>query len=154
MSLDSAPHPLEVGRNQLNYTFQCRDIEYAYPKRSGLASDRHSNPLNPDYRLGASFAAPPAPVPAAPKADGPYRTGRDISVADIDGTAPLPFYDKSKAPRDIMDWSDVSGSKPRQPSWRNRSGLLKEGDMMNSSLFVRDINVEGMFSTDGGGAAR
>jgi hypothetical protein len=36
MSVDTEPHPLDVGRNVLDYNFSTRDIEYAYPKRSGL----------------------------------------------------------------------------------------------------------------------
>ena len=70
MSLDAEPHPLECSRDVLNYNLSSRDIEYAYPKRSGLRSMRSTNPLNPAYEFGPSYA-PPKPQAPAPTRRNP-----------------------------------------------------------------------------------
>ena len=135
-SVAEPPHPLNVPRNHLDYSLKCRDVEYAYPKRSGLVSDRHSNPLDPDYRLGATFDPPPPPEPEAPRRD-------TMALRDIEGTQPSAVYDKSRPAKNTMDWSDVEGSTIR-PAHLGRTGKMRT-EPLNDSMRVGDINYEGTF---------
>jgi hypothetical protein len=68
MSLDTEPHPLDVSRDVLHFSLSTRDIEHAYPKRSGLASNRHSSerPTPPPV----AWAGQAAPTPLAVSARG------------------------------------------------------------------------------------
>ena len=135
-SVAEPPHPLEVPRNTIDFSLHCRDVEYAYPKRSGLVSDRHSNPLDPQYNLGQEWNAPPQPAAEAPRRD-------TMALRDIEGTAPSAVYDRSRAPKSIMDWSDVEGSTVR-PAHLGRTGKMRT-EPLNDSLRVGDINYEGTF---------
>lgn len=135
-SVAEPPHPLEVPRSTIDYSLHCRDVEYAYPKRSGLVSDRHSNPLDPQYSLGKEWAAPPPPAAEAPRRD-------TMALRDIEGTAPSAVYDRSRAPKNLMDWSDVEGSTVR-PAHLGRTGKMRT-EPLNDSLRVGDINYEGTF---------
>eukprot|EP01048_Picozoa_sp_COSAG05_P012404 COSAG05_NODE_1237_length_5434_cov_7.991565_2_plen_564_part_00 len=141
MSLDTEPHPLDVGRDHLNYGHSTRDIEYAYPKRSGLVSERHSDPLNPDYRLGQSFKPPPAP---ANQLQGKRTTERNLlRLDDIEGYAPRPIYDRSRPPKNTLDYSDVAGSTVRATHLGRTGRMRAEPDPFQDSLRVQDINMEG-----------
>jgi hypothetical protein len=109
-----------------------RDIDGAQPRvqRNLPHSQRHTNPLNPDYQLPEVAAPPPPELPFL--YDG-------INYDDIPGVHPR-SYKTDRAPRDVMDVSDIPGARPRQ---RTRP----HGSPGRDTLDVSDINTRSHFRT-------
>jgi len=111
-----------------NKHFFVNDIDGATPKiqRSLPHSERHTNPLKPEYEL-PKVEEDPLPVP---------KFIRDnINYDDIPGVHPK-SYKPTKPAKDLLDTSDIPGSAPKK--------LIKEfeGDR---ALDVKDINTGGVF---------
>jgi hypothetical protein len=105
------------------------DIQGAQPRicRNLPHSDRHTNPLNPEYQLPTKEEAPP-PVPPFIY-DG-------FNFDDIPGVHPK-SYKTDKPPRDILATSDISGASPRR--------LVGNYNRGNRNIDVSDINGDGKF---------
>lgn len=106
------------------------DIEGSKPRirRNMPHSNRHTNPLNPNYELPKTKQEPPPELPFI----------RDnINYDDIPGVHPR-SYKPVKPARDIMKVSDIEGA---HPTHRNRE--IRESH--NRQFDVSDINNDGDF---------
>eukprot|EP00736_Rhodelphis_marinus_P009087 Rmarinus@m.25103 len=123
-------HPVEVHRPQFN--MEVKDIEGAQPRGKGFYTDRHINPLEPNYLLPSFKVAPPTPLPPA----------RDnINVSDIDGTAPSHLY-QGRTRNLALDTSDIAGTRTKVPLHGPDFD-----DRSRAKMDVRDITNEGIFKT-------
>lgn len=107
------------------------DIDGAKPKiqRQLPHSNRMTNPLNPEYQLSEKKSSPPTPP----------RFLRDaFSNDDIPG-AHSKTYKTDKAPKDIMNISDIAGARPRR--------RIADHDFGNRIYDVSDINNDGIFKS-------
>jgi hypothetical protein len=88
-----------------------------------------ADPLNPDYSLGESFKPPQLPpneLGAAHMNASRRTTERDgMRLDDIEGTKPMPTYNRSRAPKDILNYSDVDGSTVRA-AHLGRTGRMRD----------------------------
>ncbi|EGB06022.1 hypothetical protein AURANDRAFT_65998 [Aureococcus anophagefferens] len=109
------------------------DIEGSKPRPLHFKTERHVNPLCPEYTL-PSCALDMPPVPKF------VRDGYGIS--DIEGTAPRSRF--RFAQRETYDVKDIEGA---QAGWRPRhERVRREGPPMDS-LNVKDINDIGFKTT-------
>jgi hypothetical protein len=108
------------------------DIEGAQPRihHNLPHSNRHTNPLNPDYQLPVVEEAPPPELLFI--YDG-------LNYDDIPGVHPK-SYKTDKPPRDILKTNDIAGATPR-----SRIQGLKSG--FRDNLDVSDINNTNKFHT-------
>ncbi|EAY10891.1 hypothetical protein TVAG_012570 [Trichomonas vaginalis G3] len=106
------------------------DIDGATPaiKRSLPHSQRHVNPVDPDYKL---------PEPAMPDEPPPKFVYNGFDYGDVEGSHPK-SYKTDKPPRDTFKLDDIPGAQPKT--------MIKKfnGDR---SLNVKDINEDGIFKT-------
>lgn len=107
------------------------DIDGAQPRicRNMPHSHRHTNPLNPQYELSQKKEDPPPELP--------FRYD-PLKIDDIPGVRPR-TYKSDKPPRDIMNVSDITGTRSKQRTMRF--------DPQNRILDVSDINKDGQFHT-------
>lgn len=99
----AAPKQLIRGRNTRDNSLYIDDIEGTRItiKDRMMKTNRHVNPLEPEYPL-PKFTAIPVPEP---------KFLRDtIDVSDIEGTKPK--VKKEFATRDILSVDDIAGTKP------------------------------------------
>jgi hypothetical protein len=108
------------------------DIDGAQPRihRNLPHSQRHTNPLNPDYQLPEVAAPPPPELPFL--YDG-------MNYDDIPGVHPR-SYKTDKAPRDVMKVSDIPGAQ-------QRPRIRPHGSPGRDTLDVTDINTQSHFCT-------
>lgn len=108
-----------------------KDIAGAQPRicRNLPHSNRHTNPLNPEYQLPTKAEEPPPEIP--------FRYD-PLNFDDIPGVHPK-SYKTDKPLRDIMKVSDIEGTKPIQ--------RIRKFDAQNRILDVSDINNDGVFHT-------
>lgn len=104
-------------------------IEGSKPRETRFQSNRHTDPLQPEYVLPrCKLEKPPAP-----------KFIRDAyTVTDIDGTVPKPLY--PLAMRDTYNVHDIEGA---QASWRPRHERARREAPPRDGLDVRDIMDEG-----------
>ncbi|OMJ82196.1 hypothetical protein SteCoe_17150 [Stentor coeruleus] len=109
-------HPL----NRPEYNLNARDIDKAYPTKTGFQTKRiGTNPLDPKYQLSHFEVKPVTP---------PKFIRDQIGVSDIEGTRPN-MYSKW-ATRNTMSLNDIDGAHPRPEK------NIKKPDFMDP----RDIN--------------
>ena len=121
-SVDLTKKPIDI--------MSVKDIQGASPaiQRSLHHSERHTNPLNPQYHL-PSYQEPPVPVP---------KFIRDnINYDDVPGVHSK-TYKTDKPPIDIMKTDDIAGAQPKHLIMRY---------LGDRSLNVKDINEDGIFKT-------
>ena len=127
----SSPQPsVDLSKKPFDY-MSVKDIQGASPaiQRSLPHSERHTNPLNPQYSLPSYHDPTPIPVP---------KFIRDnINYDDVPGVHSK-SYKSDKPPRDIMKTDDINGASPKH---------LIKGYMGNRNLDVSDINKDGIFKT-------
>ena len=108
-------------------------IEGSKPRETRFKSNRHTDPLAPEYVLPrCKLEKPPTP-----------KFIRDgYTVTDIDGTVPKPLY--PLAMRDTYNVHDIEGA---QASWRPRHERARREAPPRDGLDVRDIMDEGFTTT-------
>ena len=126
----SKPHPkIDTTKPPVNI-MGLDDIDGSHPRiwRTLPHSDRHTNPLNPDYQLPTKPELPPPELPF-------IRDGTNYD--DIPGVHPR-SYKSDKPPRDIMRLDDIQGANPSE-----KTRPLNESH--NRQFDVSDINNDGIF---------
>lgn len=97
------PKQLIRGRNVRDNSLYIDDIEGTRRtiKDRMMRTNRHVNPLEPDYPIPSYVPIESAPVPFK----------RDpLNISDIEGTKPKPK--KEFAPKDTMSIADIEGARP------------------------------------------
>jgi len=88
-----------------NFILNVRDIEKAYPKKPKSTSQRHTNPLNPVYKLPSC----PLPTPVPP----PKFIRDQMDISDIEKTKPNKLYPMKMRPMKTYD--EIEGNHPKKP---------------------------------------
>ncbi|KAG5182261.1 hypothetical protein JKP88DRAFT_164721, partial [Tribonema minus] len=117
--------------NKPDTTLLCADVNgLTLRRREFLRTERHVDPLDPDYKLPSYTAAPP-PQP---------KFVRDsYSVDDIEGTHPKPLYRYQQRENHSAD--DIEGTKC---GWKPRHARARaEAPPLDYALNVKDITDSG-----------
>lgn len=121
-----------MDRRPRDLSLTTADIEYAQPKNVKFRGNRHSDPVQPYYKMASSEVRPATPVRYG---------GRETNdVSDIEMAQPKRLIPDRNYTRDPNDSTDIAYSAP---NYRRRVVRPLNPETFSTSLHVKDITEDG-----------